>query len=168
MFEILGPAAVPTLICLVVGLVCLVIEMLTPGIGAFGIAGLGALIAVVVMQFGWGSPTVAIYIIAIVLVLITLILIWFIRSFQRGRLSKSFLVLSDSIDSNSAAVKDTEKTELLGLEGLTITMLRPSGIAEFSGKRLDVMTSGAFIEAGKRVRITSTEGLHILVEELPA
>ena len=34
LLQLLGPAAVPTLICLAVGLVMLIIEMFTPGFGA--------------------------------------------------------------------------------------------------------------------------------------
>ena len=55
--EMLGPTAVPTLICLIVGLVLLVIEMFLPGIGVAGVSGVIALLAVVIMQLGWpGTP----------------------------------------------------------------------------------------------------------------
>lgn len=167
-YAVLGPAAVPTIICLVAGLILLVIEMFTPGVGISGGAGLAALVAVVVMQIGWGSPVIAVYIIAIVLVLILLILFWFIRSFQRGRMSRSFLVLGENIDSVSSSIGKETMDLPVGSTGISITPLRPSGIAEFGGRRLDVMTSGAFIGANKSIRITRAEGLHVLVEEIEA
>ena len=142
-YAILGPAAVPTIICLVLGLVMLVIEMFTPGVGISGGVGLAALVAVVIMQIGWGSPVIAVYIIAIVLVLIILILFWFIRSFQRGRMSKSFLVLGENINAVSSSVGEGALTLPVGSAGVSVTPLRPSGIGEFDGKRVDVMTSGA-------------------------
>ena len=100
-YELLGPTAVATIICLIVALVMFVIELFTPGVGVAGGTGLLALVAVVVMQLGWGHPRVALYIIAIALLIILLGLIWIIRSFQRGRLSKSFLVLKDHSNGTS-------------------------------------------------------------------
>lgn len=167
-YGILGPAAVPTIVCLVLGLVMLVIEMFTPGVGISGAVGLLSLIAVVVMQIGWGSPVIAVYIIAIVLVLIILILFWFIRSFQKGRMSKSFLVLAENITSVSSPVGEEKRGVPVGSVGVSLTPLRPSGIGEFDGIRLDVMTSGAFINANAVIRIVRAEGLHVLVEEVQA
>ena len=49
-YEILGPTAAATIICLIIALVMFVIELFTPGIGVAGATGLLSLIAVVVMQ----------------------------------------------------------------------------------------------------------------------
>ena len=40
LLEILGPTAVPTIVCLLVGLLLLLIEMFTPGVGVPGALGL--------------------------------------------------------------------------------------------------------------------------------
>ncbi len=162
-YELLGPTAVATVICLIAALVMFVIELFTPGVGVAGATGLLALIAVVVMQLGWGHPRVALYIIAIALLLIILGLIWIIRSLQRGRLSKSFLVLKDQQDGTSVPDVTSAKSELLGKTGVAITTLRPAGIAEIGGKRLDVTSVGAFVPKGSPVTVIKAEGLHILV-----
>lgn len=163
--ELLGPTAVPSLICLIIGFVLLTIEMFLPGIGIAGVSGLISLVAVVVMQFGWGNPRVAIYIIAITLLIVVLGIVWIIRSLQRGKLSKSFLVLNAQSDGASVPEVANAKQELLGKSGVTITPLRPSGMAEIEGKRVDVLTAGAFIERGKRVVVIKAEGMHIMVQE---
>lgn len=167
-YELLGPTAVATIVCLILALVMFVIELFTPGIGVAGATGLLSLIAVVVMQLGWGHPRVAMYIIAISLLLIILGLIWIIRSLQRGRLSKSFLVLKDHVDGTSVPEVASVKADLLGKTGVTISALRPSGIAEIDGRRLDVMTAGAFIEKGETVTVVKAEGIHILVRAVAA
>ena len=164
-FEILGPTAVPTLVCLIVGLVLLVIEMFLPGIGLAGVSGMLALIAVVVMQLGWGNPRVALYVIAITLLIIILGLIWIIRSFQRGRLSKSFLVLREQSDGTSVPEVATAKSDLVGKSGVALTTLRPAGIAEIDGRRVDVATAGEFIPKGSPVTVLKAEGMHILVNK---
>ena len=167
MLDLLGPVAIPTIVCLVVGVVMLIIEMLTPGLGIAGGVGLLSLIAVVVMQFSHGSKTVALVLVAVVLVLIIAALLWFIRSFSKGRLSKSFLVQRESINASSSNAASQEAGALNGKTGVAITTLRPSGIAEFDGQRVNVVTAGEFIEAGKPVKIAavSASGLDVRVEE---
>lgn len=163
--EMLGPTAIPTIICLIMGLLMLVIELFTPGIGVAGASGLACMLAVVIMQLGWGDPRVAVYIIAITLLVIVLALIWIIRSLQRGRLSKSFLVLDERVDGESVlGVADARHT-LIGKTGVSVTPLRPAGIAEIDGKRVDVLTAGDFINKGRSVTVVSAEGMHILVQE---
>ncbi|MDO4572401.1 MAG: NfeD family protein [Clostridia bacterium] len=165
LIEALGPTAIPTIVCFVLGLLFLIIEMFTPGVGVPCVLGLLFLVAVIVMQLGWGSASVALYIVAITLLILILGIILIIRSLQQGRLSRSFLVLDESIAGESTDVSGEANKSLVGRTGETLTPLRPAGIAEIDGRRLDVMTSGAFVQKGKPVRVTNVEGLHILVEE---
>ena len=162
-YELLGPTAVATIICLIITLVMFVIELFMPGIGVAGATGLLSLIAVVVMQLGWGHPRVALYIIAIALLLIVLGLTWVIRSMQKGRLSKSFLVLRDHSNGTSVPEVAAAKDELIGKTGVAITTLRPAGIAEIDGKRVDVATAGEFIKKGETITVIQAQGMHIRV-----
>ena len=165
-YELLGPTAVATIVCLIVAVIMFVIELFTPGVGVPGATGLLALIAVIVMQLGWGHPQVALYIIAIALLLIILALVWVIRSFQRGRLSKSFLVLKEHSDGTSVPDVANAKASLLGKSGVALTTLRPAGIAEIEGQRVDVTTAGTFIQQGQAVVVVKAEGIHIIVRAL--
>ncbi|PKM40113.1 MAG: hypothetical protein CVV04_07535 [Firmicutes bacterium HGW-Firmicutes-9] len=162
-YEILGPTAVATIVCLIIALVMFFIELFTPGVGLAGATGLLSLIAVVVMQLWWGQPRVALYVVAIALLIIVLGLVWVIRSLQKGRLSKSFLVQRAHSDGTSVPEVAAAKEELVGKTGVAITTLRPSGIAEFDGRRVDVATSGEFIQKGEIVTVVKAEGMHIRV-----
>lgn len=164
LLDILGPTAIPTLICLSVGLLLLLIELFTPGVGVSGILGIVALAASIIMQFLWGSVSAAMYILAGVLVIIIVSLFLFIRSLQRGRLSRSFVVLDDKIDSSSTSLSGDTARKLIGKTGTCLTALRPSGIALIEGKRLDVITGGAFIDVNSSVVVTDVQGLHVMVE----
>lgn len=163
--QMLGPAAIPTMICLVVGLVLLLVELFIPGFGVPGITGILCLSAGVIMQYAWGDVRVATYLLAILLTVLILAIIWFVRSFQRGKLSKSFLVLNDSISGASTPDVEQAKRNLIGKTGKALTALRPAGIAEIEGKRYDVMTAGAFLEKGQKLEVVNAEGMHILVRE---
>ena len=54
----------------------------------------------------------------------------------------------------------------LGREGTTVTVLRPTGMAEFDGVKLNVVSDGEFIAQGKAIRVQSVEGNRIVVAEL--
>lgn len=63
--------------------------------------------------------------------------------------------------------RKSEFTQLpVGAEGITCTILRPSGKAEFSGTLHDVITGGQFVNQGVRVRVIAVEGARIVVEEI--
>jgi membrane-bound serine protease (ClpP class) len=70
------------------------------------------------------------------------------------------LVLSTELKKSAV---DSKAAELEGKEGVTITALRPAGAAEIDGRRLDVVTDGVFVEAGRPVRVVSVEGARIVV-----
>jgi membrane-bound serine protease (ClpP class) len=55
----------------------------------------------------------------------------------------------------------------LGKEGVTLTNLRPSGIALIEGKRLDVVSRGEFIEKDVPIVVSSVTGNQIIVEIMP-
>jgi membrane-bound serine protease (ClpP class) len=54
----------------------------------------------------------------------------------------------------------------VGEEGRTITPLRPSGTADFQGRRVDAVSEGVMIERGKPVRVVKVEGRRIVVREV--
>lgn len=164
LMEMLGPTAVPSLILLIFGLLMLVIEMFHPGFGVAGLLGLLSLLAAAILQFGWGNPRVALYIVAITLLVVILAILWFIRSMQRGKLSKSFLVLHEQSDGASVPDVVAARQQFVGKSGVTLSALRPSGIADIDGQRVDVIATGAFMQKGTRVRVVKAEGMHILVQ----
>jgi membrane-bound ClpP family serine protease len=51
----------------------------------------------------------------------------------------------------------------VGQEGITISALRPSGIAEFDGKRIEVQTFGELLDAGVNVKILEIRGNEVFV-----
>jgi len=57
------------------------------------------------------------------------------------------------------------KRPIVGMSGVALTDLRPTGKAEIDGRRLNVTCDG-FIEAGSRVRVVDESDFRILVENL--
>ena len=88
------------------------------------------------------------------------------RSFSKGALSRSRIVLKDSIDGESTPLGDKDAQSLIGLEGECVTALRPVGAGDFGGRRLDIVSEGGFIQKGAKVRITAIDGVRIIVKEI--
>ena len=154
---------IPVLVMLLVGVGLLVFEMYVPGFGAPGISG----IALLVVGFVLLRPTLAqgLVLFAILAAILCVALSICLYSASKGRLSKSKLVLNDvAVPADSA--ENNDLNYFIGREGVTHTALRPAGIGEFDGVRLNVVSDGEFIGKDKRIRVLSVEGNRIVVCEI--
>ncbi|MEZ6140693.1 MAG: NfeD family protein [Zavarzinella sp.] len=67
---------------------------------------------------------------------------------------------------NSTVIDTPEANELAALKGRigkTVSMLRPSGIADFNGRRVDVITEGLVIEEGQWVKCVEVKAGRVIV-----
>jgi membrane-bound ClpP family serine protease len=55
--------------------------------------------------------------------------------------------------------------ELVGHTGVAETVLRPSGVAMFDGKRLDVVAESGMIERGSAITAVAVDGTRIVVRK---
>ena len=86
-----------------------------------------------------------------------------LHSLTKGKLSKSSIVNSHT-ESTDAGYRSAEDMQVfLGREGTATTALRPTGLGEFDGIRLNVVSEGEFVQMGVKVRIVSVEGSKVLV-----
>ncbi len=60
---------------------------------------------------------------------------------------------------------DDANRALAGTRGTSHSPLRPAGIAVIDGRRVDVVTRGEMIEAGRPVEVIEVEGNRIVVKE---
>ena len=158
----------PILICFFIGVALMVLEAFMPGFGIAGISGIVVEVVAVVLTWFSHGPVAALGMLLIILSVIAIAISVSLRSATNGRLSKSRLILRET-ESNEAGYRSTEDLEIfLGREGKTTTVLRPTGIAEFDGVRLNVVSEGEFIATGTPVRIVRIEGSRILVRPVAA
>lgn len=151
------------LIAMVIGYVLLVVEMCIPGFGVPGILGSAlAIVGLVVLQ-----PTAlqALLIVVIYVALLCVALAICMHSVARGRLSKSRLVLKE-VATQADTPETNDLTYFIGRTGTVHSTLRPAGIAEFDGVRLNVVSDGDFIDAGATVRVNRVEGKRIVVSQI--
>ena len=146
------------LIALIVGYVLLVVEMCVPGFGAPGI--LGTVLAVLGLFALQPAPAEGLILVAVYVLLLLIALLICLRSLSKGRLSKSRLVLS-AVSTRSD--EDGDLSRFIGKTGAAHTPLRPAGIAELDGVRLNVVTEGDYIERGAPLRVVRVDGNRVVV-----
>ncbi len=57
--------------------------------------------------------------------------------------------------------------DLVGKSGTAISELRPAGVADIEGERMDVTTEGGFVAAGTPVAVVHAEGMRLVVRPIP-
>ena len=90
-----------------------------------------------------------------------------IRTLPRFSIFRTLVLNAQTQASEGYVSAPTEyDTELLGLQGVTLTELRPVGIGMFDGRRLDIITEGQFIQSQAAVKIVSAHGSRIVVRPM--
>ena len=147
-----------------VGMILLLIEMFIPGFGVFGGLGLVALVLCILFQ----AHTVAegLMLLLIISAIVFILALIAARSFKRGWLYRSSLVLKDAEQKEAGYVAKEDYSRLNGKEGLSLTPLRPAGTAQIDGEKADVVTEGDFIPKGARVKVINTSHGRITVKQL--
>ena len=69
--------------------------------------------------------------------------------------------------SDEGFVSARARTELIGRTGVAASELRPAGIAEIGGERVDVTTEGDWVKSGTPVVVVLAEGMRVVVRPAP-
>jgi membrane-bound serine protease (ClpP class) len=162
----------------VLGVILIILELLVfPGFGISGILGgtlvLGSLVISMVGNVGFSFPDST----AVYRAINTLVISFFLtvgvslyvgKRIVRQGSALSKLVLQPELDRSSGYVSAVSHVELVGAVGETLTPLRPSGVADIGGVRVDVVSQGDFIASGERIEVIRVQGSRVLVKRAAA
>ncbi|MGP4107228.1 NfeD family protein [Virgibacillus sp. L01] len=158
-----GLAGMEAIILLILGLVLIIAEFFVPG-GIVGLLGVGSVVgSLLISGQDIGHMSMSIGIAFIVAIIAAIIL------FKSMGMEKGFfrhIILKDQTSTELGYVSSVNRLELIGLEGVTVTQLRPSGTAIFDDERLDVVSEGGFIQSNKPVKVVKVEGVRVVVREV--
>ncbi|NLJ59274.1 MAG: nodulation protein NfeD, partial [Tissierellia bacterium] len=160
---IAGNSEWTSLVIFITGLVLLIIEAIIPGFGLPGISGIILIIAGTILAMGTiTSALISLSIAIIITAIITILLIKF------GHKSPHLenIVLNTQQKDEEGYLSTNTKDEYLGKTGISISELRPSGIVEIDGKRLDALSEGVFIPREANVKVVRVEGSKIIVRRV--
>ncbi len=151
-----------SILLFLLGITALVLEILVvPGFGLAGVSGI-ILIAwgVLLLAVDFTQATTAL---VLALAATMAVLVFGVRLFKRYNLWQMLTLRTKQyreagyVAPSSGLVLNTGKT------GTALTPLRPSGAAEVSGLRLDVVTEGEYIPAGTPIEVVRVEGARVVV-----
>jgi len=151
-------------ILLGLGLVFIVLEVFFPSFGILGTIAAGCIIAGGVLAFR-ASGIFAIYLVlAFVLVPVSTLL--GLKLLPHTPIGKKLMLAGSTFDpAEATAGSGAQLDQFMGQVGVAQTPLRPSGKAVFDGRRLDVLTRGEMVEAGRSVKVVRVEGNRVIVAE---
>lgn len=155
------------------GLALLVAEVFfIPGFGIAGALGIAALLAALVLGMTAAGDAGAVIVDAVWRVVAALlvallaagVILRFLPRLTFGRR----LVLESNLGTGpahgSAPLSDQR---WIGKRGHAASVLRPAGIADIEGERVDVVSDGDLIERGAPILVTQVDGNRIVVRQLP-
>jgi membrane-bound serine protease (ClpP class) len=142
-----------------VGFVLIALETVLPGliVGTLGFFSICAGVIYAYVHFGFraGNTVLA----ASTILLMVGAVLW-VKFFPESAMARVF------VSTRQIGNVNADKPELLGQSGTTVTALRPAGLAMLNGKRVDVVSDGAFIEKGRAVKVVGIEGLRVVVRAI--
>ncbi len=159
-------ANLPIVICFVVGVGLLVAEVFMPGFGIAGISGIVLEVISVVLTYVKYGGLAALGLTVVILAVIGITISVSLRSVTKGRLSKSPIILKDRETSAEGYIATADMDVFTGKEGESTTVLRPTGMAEVDGIRLNVVSEGEYIPKGTRIRVTRVDGARVVVRAI--
>ena len=152
-----------------IGVLLIALEIFViPGITIAGVAGVLALVAGLGLTLVGAGATSAVIIGALGRVAISLLLalaggLALMRVLPKLPFGRR-LVLETEVDASHGYVSAPESDHRwLGRTGTAMSPLRPAGIAEIDGTRVDVVSEGGFIDAGTVIEVTRVDGNRIVV-----
>ena len=150
------------------GIALLLLELLViPGFGIAGVLGIAAILAGLVLSMvGAGATAALLAEIAVRIglalaaaVILSLVLMRYLVRLPGG----NRLVLKTQLGRDYASAPEADAS-LLGKRGQARSTLRPAGIAEIEGRRVDVVTEGELVRAGEAIVVLRVDGNRVVVQ----
>lgn len=139
----------------IIGLIAITVELFIPG-AIVGLCGAGCVITSIIFAYLYVSNLLG----HILLVLgICFIPIFFVSWYKL--LTKTFSVKASEKGFSSARDR---LNDLLSEEGIALTTLRPSGIANIKGDKIDVISEGEMISKNTKIKVIDVKGNRIIVK----
>ena len=148
------------------GILAIILEVFVPSAGIIGIAGLGSIIASVVIAYQRLGTLIGSIYLAVVLVLVPVFIVLYFKFFPRSPVGR-WLISQDRQEPERGYSSFTPEkyVDLIGKEGTSLTILRPVGMVRIDGQKYSAVTGGEFIEKNKPVKVVKVEGSRVVVRQ---
>lgn len=137
-------------------------EVFVPSGGLISVCSMACLVGGAVIFFrhstiaGWVGVVIAVIMIPTVLILAY-------RMFPKTKFGKSVTLRPSQREIGDAIPDMAELKELMGTEGSVVSPLRPVGMCEISGKRVECVAESGYVDRGETVKVIDIEGTQVTV-----
>ena len=147
----------------ILGIALLFLEIFVPG-GILGLFGVAALITGIVLSVD--SFAQRVFFISLLLLTLTGLFALSFRLPQTRFIWERFSLKTCQTSKEGYLTPDRNYEIYLNKQGIALCQLRPAGTADFSGERLDVVTEGAFVMSGAKIKVIAVEGSRVVVRQI--
>ena|SRR5437868_7956204 len=141
-------------------------EVFLPTGGILFVLAIGALIAGIAMSFD-SDITQGMITLAAVFILIPVMGPVLLHLMPKTKMGKKLFLEAMEDDASVAAMPvNLELEQLRGRYGKTVSALRPAGITDFDGRRVDTMSEGDMIGPGQWVRCIDVKAGRVIVRQV--
>jgi len=145
-----------------IGILVVIAEIFIPSFGLLTVIALAVFSYSLYLAFTTLSSTAGGVMAVLDLTLVPVLILYGMKI-----LAKSPLALRQELSKRQGVVSQGKEVEAyLHMKGISVTDLRPAGMAEINKKRLDVVTDGEYIEANTPIVVTGVTGNRIIVQKV--
>jgi membrane-bound serine protease (ClpP class) len=135
--------------------------------GVLAVLSLGTLLVGVILTYLGGGPFVGIVTALAVFVAVPATVRVLLSFWPRTPMGRRFFLTGQPEDATVAALPVNQELEnLKGRIGRTLSPLRPAGMVDFDGRRIDTITEGMMVEAGQLVRCIDVRAGKVVVRPI--
>jgi membrane-bound ClpP family serine protease len=147
---------------IVVGLLFLAAELVFPS-GILSVLAVVAIVGGVTIAF-LNDPYHGWFCLIFVFVAVPTLLVAFFHFLPKSAMSRRLLSSGPEEDATIATMPvHLELEQLRGKVGRALSSLRPAGVVDFDGRRIDTMTEGMMVEPGQWVRCIDVKAGRVIV-----
>lgn len=140
----------------------IVAEVFVPSGGLISIFALACLVGGIVIFFNYS--VIAGWIgVGIAAIMIPAVLVVAYKMFPKTRFGRSVTLTPPERQQGDAVPDTSELKDMLGAVGIVLTPLRPVGMCDFSGRRLECVAESGYVHKGKKVKVIDVESTQLTV-----
>ena len=152
------------IVLFIAGLIAILCEIFIPG-GILGMIGVLLILASVISAFKNLGVNGGLIVLVIAAVIAPMTWFFGLGMFPKSPLGKYMTLKASARPEEGYRPLDFDLQELVGAEGVAVTMLRPSGIAEINKKRYQVVTQGEILDKETKIKVLKVEENEIVVRQ---
>jgi membrane-bound ClpP family serine protease len=151
-------------VLIVAGLLLLVAELFIPSGGVLMVVSLGVIVVGVAMTFNNDNPAVGLVTLLLVFVAVPTVFGLMLHYWPRTRMGRRFFLKGPEDDATIASMPvHLELEQLRGRFGRAVSSMRPAGVVDFDGKRVDCITEGIMLDPEQWVRCIDVQAGRVIV-----